>query len=291
MKTLRVAVITGASSGIGKSAARALATAGWRVIGLGRDAARCAQAETELRAAAGPNGQVDVIRADLSVMSGAAQAASEVAALTDRIDVLINNAGGVGSKMVITVDGNEQTFASNHLGPFLFTKRLFPLLRATAASSDRGTVRILATSSSGHFSCPGMDWDDLQRKKNFTTGGAYTSAKLANVLFTRGLAKRLQADGIVAHAMEPGVVLESNFVSHADATMQAYMSTLGHRAVSSDDAAKTLVWMATAAEPGQSTGGYYYECKPLAASAAAQDEAAADRLWAESEALIKGIDA
>jgi NAD(P)-dependent dehydrogenase (short-subunit alcohol dehydrogenase family) len=291
MKTLRVAVITGASSGIGKSAARALAAAGWRVIGLGRDEARCAQAEAELLTAAGPNGQINMIRADLSVMSGAARAARDVTALTDRIDVLINNAGGVGSKMVITADGNEQTFASNHLGPFLFTKRLLPLLRATAASAERGAVRILATSSSGHFACSGMDWDDLQRKKNFTTGGAYTSAKLANVLFTRGLAKRLQDDGIVAHAMEPGVVLESNFVSHADAAMQSYMSTQGHRAVSSDDAAKTLVWMATAAEPGQSTGGYYHECKPLAASAASQDEAAADRLWAESEALIEGIDA
>jgi NAD(P)-dependent dehydrogenase (short-subunit alcohol dehydrogenase family) len=291
MKPLRVAVVTGASSGIGKSAARALAAEGWRVIGLGRDAARSAQAETELRAAAGPSGHVDMIRADLSLMSRAAQAARDVIALTDRIDVLINNAGGVGSKMVITSDGHEQTFASNHLGPFLFTKRLLPLLRATAAARGAGAVRILATSSSGHQVCPGMDWDDLQRMKNFTTGGAYTSAKLANVLFTRGLAKRLKNDGIVAHAMEPGVVLESNFVNHADAAMQSYMSKQGHRAVSSDDAARTLVWLATADEPGHSTGGYYYESKPLAASAAAQDEAAADRLWVASEALIAGVEA
>jgi NAD(P)-dependent dehydrogenase (short-subunit alcohol dehydrogenase family) len=149
-----------------------------------------------------------------------------------------------------------------------------------------GKVRILATSSSGHQVCPGMDWNDLQRTQSFTTGGAYCSAKLANVLFTRGLAKRLEKEGIVAHAMEPGVVLDSNFSNHADAAMQSYMSQQTHRAVSSDDAAKTLVWLATADEPGRSSGGYYAECKPTPPSAASQDEAAADRLWAQSEALI-----
>ena len=132
-----------------------------------------------------------------------------------------------------------------------------------------------------------MDWDDIQRIRNFTPGGAYTNAKLANVLFTRALAKRLAGDGIVAHAMEPGVVLASNFVSHADDAMQRYMATLTDRAVSPEEAAATLVWLATAPEAGEASGGYYYQCKPAPISAAAQDDAAAERLWIESEALVR----
>jgi NAD(P)-dependent dehydrogenase (short-subunit alcohol dehydrogenase family) len=147
-------------------------------------------------------------------------------------------------------------------------------------------VRIICVSSIGHHNCPGIDWDDLQRTRNFSTGGAYTNAKLANVLFTFGLAKRLKSDGIVAHAMEPGVVLDSNFISHADAAMQGYMATLADVAISSEEAAQTLIWLAISPEAGRSSGGYYHRCKPAATSLAAQDEIAADRLWQQSETLI-----
>ena len=282
----RVVVVTGASSGIGKAAAKALAAQGWRVIGLGRDADRCEAAEAELRRSAAPGTPVEMLRVDLSLLADTARVAREVMARTDRIDVLLNNAGGVGSAMAMTPEGNEATFASNHLGPFLLTNRLLPLLRATAANSAPGAVRIIATSSIGHHNCPGIDWDDLQRTRNFSAGGAYTNAKLANVLMTRSLAKRVADAGIVAHAMEPGVVLDSNFVSHADSGMQRYMATLHDVAVSSDEAAKTLVWLATANEPGQSTAGYYYRCAPARTSAASQDDAVAERLWLESEALV-----
>src|SRR3546814_400562 len=172
----RVAVVTGASSGIGKSAAKALARQGWRVIGVGRDAARCAAAEAELRAAASA-ANVEMIRADLSLLADAARAAGDIAARTDRIDVLINNAGGVGSQMLMTAEGNEATFASNHLGPFVLTNLLLPRLRQAATTAAPGGVRILATSSAGPRYCTGLDWDDLQRTRDFTPGGAYTSAK------------------------------------------------------------------------------------------------------------------
>ena len=282
----RVAVVTGASSGIGKAAAKALAALGWHVIGLGRDADRCAAAEADLRQNAAPGTPVEMLRVDLSLLADTARVAREITARTDRLDVLLNNAGGVASTLAITSEGNEVTFASNHLGPFLLTNRLLPLLRAAAVKSAPGAVRIIATSSIGHHNCAGIDWDDLQRTRNFTTGGAYTGAKLANILMTRSLAKRLARDGIVAHAMEPGVVLDSNFVNHADTSMQRYMSTLHDVALSSEEAAKTLVWLATGTEPGQSTAGYFHRCAPAPASAASQDDALAERLWIESDALV-----
>jgi NAD(P)-dependent dehydrogenase (short-subunit alcohol dehydrogenase family) len=282
----RVAVVTGASSGIGRAAAKALATQGWRVIGLGRDAARCAAAAAELRRVAAPGVEVEMVRADLSLLGDTARAVREVTARTGRIHVLINNAGGVGNDMAVTAEGNEATFASNHLGPFLLTNRLLPLLRHAAAAGGPGAARIIAVSSSGHRNCPGIDWSDLQRTRNFSPGGAYTNAKLANILFTRALARRLAGTGIVAHAMEPGVVLDSNFIHRADAAMQRYMATLQDVAISSEQAADTLVWLATAADPGQSSGGYYHQRGLAPTSAAAQDEATAERLWLESEALV-----
>jgi NAD(P)-dependent dehydrogenase (short-subunit alcohol dehydrogenase family) len=190
-KQKRVAVVTGASSGIGQAAALALAAKGWRVIGLGRDLERCATAEAALRAASTSDAPAAMLRADLSLLNDTERVARELLAKTDQVDVLINNAGGVAKEMVMTAEGFESTFTSNHLGPFLLTMRLLPLLRATAKASEPGAVRIIATSSIGHHSSPAMDWNDIQRTANFTTGGAYTNAKLANVLFSRALAKRL----------------------------------------------------------------------------------------------------
>jgi len=218
-------------------------------------------------------------------MKEAARAAREIAAATDRIDTLLNNAGGVQKERLITEEGLETTFASNHLGHFVLTTRLLPILRSTASASAQGNTRIINVSSSGHERSPGLDWTDLQKIRDFTTGGAYTNAKLANILFTRALANRLMTDGIVAHAMHPGVV-DSNFASHADSQMQRYMATLKDVSLSPEAAADTLVWLATAPEPGQITGGYYHNRTAIAPSPAAQDDAAAERLWIESEALI-----
>jgi len=289
----RVAVVTGASSGIGKAAAKSLASRGWRVIGLGRHPDRTAAAAKEIRAAVA-NAQVEMIQVDLSLVAEAARAAREIASRTQCIDVLLNNAGGVNKELVFTSEGIEATFASNHLGHFVLTTHLLPLLLAAAArsrsnSTGPSATRIISVSSTGHERSPGIDWSDVQRPRNFTTGGAYTQAKLANILFTRALAKRLAPDGIVAHAMHPGVVLDSNFVNHADDSMQRYMATLNDVAVTPDAAADTLVWLATAPEPGRTTGGYYHRRAAVPASAAAQDDAAADRLWHESEAIVDRI--
>jgi len=280
--TQRVAVITGASSGIGMETAKALAAQGWRVIAIGRDPARSAAAAAEIRAAAG-GGRVDMILADLALMADAARASREIAALTDRIDVLVNNAGGMAKRLVMTPEGLEENFAGNHLGPFLLTNRLLPLLRRAAAEGARGSVRIINTSSDASEMIPGLPWDDLQGLEHYRPGAAYCNAKLANVLFARGLARRLARDGIVAHAVHPGTV-DSNFITHAEERTQAHIRTL--KALTPAQGADTLIWLATAEEPGRSSGGYYYERRPRAPNPVAEDEAYVDRLWRESEKLI-----
>ena len=279
----RTAVITGASAGVGKAAAKALVAKGWRVIGLGRDPERCAAAETEIRAI--PNADFVLLRADLSLLAETARVAGGIAALTPRLDALINNAGGVCAERVITPEGHEATFASNHLAPFLLTRKLTPLLRGTAALTGPGMVRVVSVSSTGHEHCPGIQWDDLTFAQGFVGGAAYCHAKLANVLFARELARRVGPDGIVSHVMHPGVV-DSNFANHCDAPMKAYMESIRDRSVTPEQAAETLVWLASAVEPGQTNGLYFHQMQALSPSAAALDDEAARRLWDVSEALV-----
>ena len=285
--TQHVAVITGASSGIGLAAAKALASQGWRIIGTGRDPQRTSTAESVIRAAATPGIQVEMLRVDLSLMADAARAAGAIAALTDRIDVLINNAGGTAAHRVLTSEGNEATFAGNHLGHFVLTNKLLPLLSAAAAKAAPGATRIINVSSRGHEVAPGLNWDDLQMIAHFVPMAAYCNAKLANILFTRALAERLEPLGIVAHAMHPGAV-DSNFVTHADAGTQLYFRGRTDLA-SPEEAADTVVWLATAIEPGETSGGYFHQRKPVPASAAASDMQAAQRLWLESQKLTAGF--
>jgi NAD(P)-dependent dehydrogenase (short-subunit alcohol dehydrogenase family) len=227
-----------------------------------------------------------MISLDLALLDDTIRAAGEIAALTDRIDALLNNAGGSGTERVLTADGNEATFAGNHLGHFVLTQRLLPLLRVAAAHSARGATRIINTASSAHQFAPGLNWQDLQMVQNFAPMPAYCNAKLANVLFTRALAERLGDEGIVTHAMHPGAV-DTNFITRADAATQKYMRGLD--LLSAEDAADTLVWLVTAAEPGASTGGYFHQRKRIPTSAAANDAAAARRLWAESEKLAARV--
>lgn len=279
----RVAVITGASSGVGKEAAKALVQQGWRVIGLGRDAERCAAAEKEIRAA-NPDAQFDMLRVDLSSMADTARMAGELFARTTRIDVLLNNAGGMVKECVITPEGNESLFAGNHLGHFLLTDCLLPLMQATAKNAAPGSVRVISVSSDAHEYTKGLD-GDIQMLDNFVPGPAYCRVKLANVLFTRQLAKRIADKGIVAHCMHPGIIA-SNFVNHADPVAQESIRSRANLAISPQEGADTLIWLATAEEPGKSTGGYFIKRVETPPSAAAQDEALAQRLWTESEQLV-----
>ena len=278
----RVAVVTGASSGIGKATAKEFARLGWRVIGVGRNPERSAAAQAEIAAVAS-GGRVDFLRGDFELMADVAKVADGIAALTDRVDVLVNNAGNMRDRIAITPEGNEITFASNHLAGFLLTKRLLPQLREAARNAPAGSVRVLAVSSSGHEVSPPIDWNNLQMAEGYHAGQAYCFAKLANILTTRELNRRLAGEGIVAQAMHPGVI-DSNFVSHTSKETQAYMATLD--AHPPEHAAQTLIWMATAPETGVDGGRYFHDRQEVPTSQAALDDAAAARLWDESEAIL-----
>jgi len=283
-----VAVVTGASAGIGKSTARMLAEQGWHVIGIGRDPGRSAEAEAEIRAAASPEARVDFLRGDFTEMADVKRVAAEIKALAPRLDVLINNAGGVRDALYRTSEGLEATMAANHFAPFVLTRELLPLLKETAAKSPPGTVRVIATSSTGHEHCPGMNWADLNMFDNFSTGGVYCQAKLANILFTRELNRQVAGDGIVAQAMHPGVV-DSNFANHGDDFMQQYMKSQGGH--HPDHPARTLVWMATAPETGVDGGRYFHDLQEVPAAPHALDDEAARRLWTETARMMAEIGA
>lgn len=279
----RVAVITGASSGIGRAAAKLLAADGWSVIIHGRDAGRLHQARAEIAEVAAPGARVDVVQADLCQLDETARMAEAIAGMTDRVDVLLANAGGVRDRQIVTSEGNEATFAGNHLGHFLLTNRLLPLLKRAALDQSPGAVRIVNVSSRGHMACQAIDWDDLQGLQNWQSVTAYGVAKLANILFAKSLGHRLADNGIVAHALHPGVVA-SNFASHGTPELKAHMAAAN--CITPEDAAEGLVWLATDAAPGQSNGLYWQERTVTQPSPLAEDEVAAERLWAESEALL-----
>ena len=284
----RVAVITGASSGIGLATAKSFAGMDWHIIATGRDPARSAAAEAEIRAALAQGGKLDFLRGDMALMAETMRIAGEIKALTSRIDVLINNAGGVRDKRYVTSESMEETFTANHLAPFLLTRELLPLLKAAAAAAGNpGDVRVLATSSLAYQSAKCMNWDDIQHLSGeFAASGVYCEAKLANVLFSHELARRLRGDGIAAHSLIPGVVL-TNFASHGDANMQAYLKNAPGKTPA--EVAETLVWMATAAETGLPGGRHFYDMREMEIQPHAADDVAAARLWTESERMLAGL--
>lgn len=280
-----VAVVTGASAGIGRATARQLVEAGWQVIGVGRDPQRIAQATGEIEAAVAAPGSFTMLQADLSLLSDVNKVAGQIATLTPRVDVLINNAGGMRDRRIITAEGLEAVFATNHLAPFLLTRELKPLLDAAVAAAPAGSVRVIAVSSSGHRNSPGLDFDDLEgNAANLGPSAVYCHAKLASLLFTRELVRRWGPDGIVAQAMHPGVA-ETNFASHADEGMRAWLATREDK-LSPDQPAETLVWLATDPEGARDPGRYFYNKAEETPDSKALDDTAARRLWSESEKIL-----
>ena len=266
----RVVVVTGASSGIGAAAAVELAGRGATVVPVGRDAARL---ERIARRVGG-----EPLRADFASLRQVRELARELLERHARIDVLVNNAGLVTGRRELTEDGYEKTFAVNHLAPFLLTNLLLERLRASAPA------RVVTTSSGAH-GAGRLDFDDLQSERSWSMMRAYGTSKLANVLFTRGLAVRVDAAEVTANCLHPGVI--NTRLGRGAGRLAGLAWTAGRPLMRSPaSGAATIVYLATSEEGGQVTGGYYESSRPAGTSAAASDPDLADRLWHESARLV-----
>lgn len=271
----RVCLVTGSTSGIGKEIAAGLAGMGATVVLAGRSREKCEAAVQEIAAHGVPASQLSYFVADLSLQESVRQLAKEFIDNYDRLHVLVNNAGVFVQKRELTADGIERTFAVNHLAPFLLTNLLLDRLKAGAPS------RIVTTSSIAHRGAK-MDFDDLQMSKSYGGIRAYGQSKLANILFTRELASRLQGTGVTANCFHPGAV-RTNLVRGS-----GYGLVWGAASVfftSPEKGADTAVYLASSGEVEGVSGEYFVKRKQAKASDPAYDSDAAEMLWEASEKL------
>lgn len=274
--TGKTVLVTGGTGGIGLATATALAGLGARVGIVGRDAARSEAAAAKLRAS---GGQVDVFVADMSSQDEVRRLAQEVLALYPRLDVLVNNVGGYWATRRTTVDGLEHTFAVNHLAPFLLTNLLLDRLRASAPAR-------VVTVSSGAQAMGRIDFEDLQGEQEYSGQRAYNQSKLANVMFTYELARRLDGSGVTANVLHPGVVRTNFGREDSKGWMRLMLPVIRPFMKSPERGAATSVYLASSEEVKDVTGRYFANSKPKTSSKASQDAAAAARLWDVSADLV-----
>jgi retinol dehydrogenase-14 len=273
----RTVLVTGGTSGIGRATALGLATMGAHVAITGRDRGRTEGAAREICAAGG--GQVDVFVADLSAQSQVRRLAGEVLQRLSRIDVLVNNVGGYWSTRHVTADGLEHTFALNHLAPFLLTNLLLDRLKQS------GPARVVTVSSNAQ-AMGRIDFDDLQGERSYSGSRAYDQSKLANVLFTYELARRLRATPVTANAVHPGVV-STSFGAEDPGRIQRLLVPLMRPFMKAPaQGAVTSIHVASAPDLEQVTGRFFANSKPRRSSKRSYDEAAAARLWQVSADLV-----
>ena len=270
-------LVTGGTGGIGKATAIGLAALGARVGITGRDQARTAAAAADIRAATG-NAAVDAFSADMSAQAQVRRLAAQVAGTYPRLDVLVNNVGGFWAHRHVTADGLEHTFALNHLAPFLLTNLL--LDRLTASTPAR-----IVTVSSGAQARGRIDFDDLQGERNYSGQRSYSQSKLANVMFTYELARRLEGTGVTATVLHPGVV-RTSFGAEDQAAHFAVLIRMARPFMkTAAQGAVTPVYLACSPQVEGVTGRYFANRKPKTAAKTAYDTTAAARLWQVSADL------
>lgn len=280
----KVVVITGSNDGIGKETAVGVAAEGAITVLACRNQRKADAAVEEVKRRTA-NDDVYVVTLDLADLASVRTAAGEILARWDRLDVLINNAGGIWTERQETAQGFEQTFGVNHLGHFLLTELLLARITASAPS------RIINLTSVGHHAAwRGMRFENLQSEKGYATMDAYGRSKLANILFTRELAARVAGTGVTVNAVHPGPV-RSGFGMDGD--MGGLMG-LGNRLIrpfeiSASAGARTSVYLATSPDVEAETGRYWVRCKPGHMSRQARSDAQAQRLWSESERLLESV--
>jgi NAD(P)-dependent dehydrogenase (short-subunit alcohol dehydrogenase family) len=276
----KIVVVTGSNVGVGLETAVGVAALGATTVLACRNEAKAAAAAAEVTQRTW-NDDVHVVPLDLGDLNTVRSAADEILGRWERIDVLVNNAGGTWTQRQLTAQGFEQTFGVNHLGHFYLTNLLLERLRASTPA------RIVSVTSVGHHAAwKGMRFDDLQSERTYEGFEAYCRSKLANLLFTRELAHRLQDSGVTANAAHPGPV-RSRFGMDGDLTgFNGWgMRVVRPFEISPRRGARTSIFLATSPDAAHKTGMYWVRSKPGHMSRQARDDAAAAKLWDESEKL------
>jgi NAD(P)-dependent dehydrogenase (short-subunit alcohol dehydrogenase family) len=274
----KVCVITGGTNGIGKATALALAQMGATVVIVGRNPAKCAAVVGEIKHLSG-NDAVEALVADLSIMAEVRQVAEQFKAKHQKLHVLVNNAGGAFGKRKVTCEGFERTFALNHLNYFLLTGLLLDTLKASAPA------RIVNVSSDAHKRAH-LDFDDLQSEKGSFVFNAYGRSKLAVVMFSYELARRLSGTGVTCNVLHPGLVrtgFADNLGAVPSAAIGFFMRFVG---LTPEQGAQTSVYLATSPAVENVTGKYWEKSKEVPSGRAAYDEATWTRLWEVSDKMV-----
>jgi NAD(P)-dependent dehydrogenase (short-subunit alcohol dehydrogenase family) len=266
----KVCLVTGATDGIGKVSARVLAEKGAKVIIVGRNPEKSATVLAELKSSSG-NENIDLLMADLAVMQEVRDLAEQVISHYDRLDILLNNAGGYFAKHELTSDGLERTFALNHMSYFLLTNKLMELLKSSAPA------RIVNVSSDAHYGVD-MDFENLNGEQEYKAWKAYQKSKLANVLFTYELLKKVPAD-ITVNCLHPGFVA-TNF-GHNIGGFFGPVLKIAQRisAIDPEEGAKTSIFLCSAPEVKGVSGKYFYKCQPKTSSRESRNMDTGKRLW------------
>lgn len=273
----KTCVITGATSGIGYETAKALAEQDASLVLVGRNEEKSIRTVDRLIDLSG-NDKIEYLLADLSVQEEIRRLADNIRDRYQHLDVLVNNAGAIFFSRRESADGLEMTFALNHLGYFLLTNLLLDLLKQSAPS------RIVNVASAAHQGAS-IDFDDLQKTKQYSAMKVYGQSKLANLLFTYELARRLQETRVTVNAMHPGFV-GSNFGKSSTGLLGKLLMPVLHLfARSPRKGAETVVYLASSKEVEGVTGQYFIDKAPAESSAASHDTETAQRLWRVSEEL------
>ncbi|WP_420642290.1 SDR family oxidoreductase [Candidatus Leptofilum sp.] len=273
--TGKVCLVTGANSGLGKVTASELAKMGATVVMAARSQERGEPALADVRQSSG-NSNVHLVLADLSSLTGTRQLAEQFKAEYGRLDILVNNAGAIFKDRQLSADGYEMTFALNHLSYFLLTNLLLDQLKASAPA------RIVNVSSGAHVGGT-INFDDLMMAKKYRSFAAYSQSKLANVLFTYELVRRLEGSGVTANALHPGGVA-TGFGS-GEGMMGWLFKLLRPFLLTPEKGAETQIYLASSPEVEGITGKYFDKKKPVQSSKESYDTAVAQRLWQVSDQL------
>jgi NAD(P)-dependent dehydrogenase (short-subunit alcohol dehydrogenase family) len=276
----KICLITGANSGIGKATTLALAEMGATVVMVCRNRAKGEEVQQEIKTKSG-NDAIDLLIADLSSQASIHQLADTFKQRYQHLHVLINNAGVYMLQRRETVDGLEMTFAINQLAPFLLTNLLLDVLKASAPA------RIINVSSDAHFG-GAINFDDLQSSKNYSIGGrVYGQSKLANVLFTYELARRLQGTGVTANCLHPGFVKTNIAQADVSPILRTIAQLIFIAGITPEEGAKTSVYLASSPEVEGVTGKYFTKGIPVRSKDISYDEPLQKRMWDISASLVK----